>query len=341
MGVNLKGLLEPKKIELSDLKGKKVAIDAYNTLYQFISIIRQYDGSPLVDSKGNITSHLSGLFYRNINLLKEGIIPCYVFDGKSPSFKSGVISDRMSVRSKAKEDYEQALSEGDYERAKSKSTQSAVLTKEMVAEAKELLDALGIPWIEALSEGEAEAAHMANKGDVYASVSQDYDSLLFGAPLLVRNLNITGKRKIPGKNLYTTIYPEMIILKDELKRLGLTKEQLIMIGMLVGTDYNPKGVIGLGPKKAYKLVAEKKTFEAVFSSVQWPSEIKPKEIFDFFMNPPCRKDYELNYREINVQKVVEMLCDKHDFSKARVETTLASVAELKKAKSQTGLNKFF
>ncbi|MFA5333189.1 MAG: flap endonuclease-1 [Candidatus Nanoarchaeia archaeon] len=341
MGVNLKGLLEPKKIEINDLKGKKVAIDAYNALYQFISTIRQYDGSPLVDSKGSITSHLSGLFYRTINLLKSGVLPCFVFDGKAPSFKKQTISDRMNIRSKAKEDYEEALAEGDYERAKSKSMQSALLTKEMITESKELLDALGIPWIDALSEGEAQAAYMVNKNEVYASVSQDYDSLLFGAPLLVRNLNITGKRKIPGKNLYTTIYPEIIELKDELKRLKLTREQLIMVAILVGTDYNPKGINGLGPKKAYKLVLEKKSFDAVFSSVEWTFDIKPKEIFEFFLNPPVKKDYELNYGSVNDEKVIKILCAEHDFSKTRIEATLAQVAELSKKKSQTGLDKFF
>jgi flap endonuclease-1 len=340
MGVNLKALLEPKKIELKDLKGKKIAIDAYNALYQFISIIRQYDGSPLVDSKGNITSHLSGLFYRTINLIKEGILPCFVFDGKAPSFKNQTISDRMNIRSKAKEEYEEALAEGDYERAKSKSMQSAVLTKEMVAESKELLGALGIPWLDALSEGEAQAANMVINGEVYASVSQDYDSLLFGASLLVRNLNITGKRKIPGKNLYTTIYPEIIELKNELKRLKITREQLIMIAILVGTDYNPKGINGLGPKKAYKLVTEKKDFDSVFSSVEWEFDIKPKEIFDFFLKSPARTDYELKYGNINEGEVINILCDKHDFSKTRIESTLLSVAELNKKKSQTGLEKF-
>jgi flap endonuclease-1 len=341
MGVNLKGLLEPKKIELNDLKGRKVAIDAYNALYQFISTIRQYDGSSLVDSKGNITSHLSGLFYRTINLLKAGILPCFVFDGKAPSFKKQTISDRMNIRQKAKEDYESALAEGDYERAKSKSMQSAVLTKEMAAESKELLDAMGIPWIDALSEGEAQAANMAIDGEVYASVSQDYDSLLFGAPLLVRNLNITGKRKIPGKNLYTTIYPEIIELKEELKRLKLTREQLIMIAILSGTDYNPKGIMGLGPKKSYKLVLEKKDFDGVFGSVEWTFDIKPREIFDFFLNPPAKKGVELKYKSINNEKVISLLCDKHDFSKSRIQSALDSSAELSRNKSQTGLSKFF
>ncbi len=341
MGVNLKVLLEPKRIELHDLKGKKVAIDAYNALYQFLSTIRQYDGSPLSDSKGNITSHLSGLFYRTINLLKEGVIPCYVFDGKPPSFKNQTISERMNIRSRAKEEYEAALAEGDYDKAKSKSMQSAVLTKEMVIEAKELLDALGVPYIDAPSEGEAQAANMSKSGLVYASVSQDYDSLLFGAPFLVRNLNITGKRKIPGKNLYTTIYPEIITLKDELARLKITREQLIMIAILIGTDYNPKGVEGLGPKKAYKLVLEKQGFDEVFSSVTWVFDIKPKEIFGFFLNPPVVDKIDLKFDKINPEKLFDILCKNHEFAKSRVESAIKQIEDASLKKSQTGLDKFF
>lgn len=341
MGVYLKGLIESKKIELKDLKGKAVAIDAYNALYQFISTIRQYDGSSLVDSKGNITSHLSGLFYRTLNLMKEGIKVCYVFDGKPPVFKTQTVNERINIRNKAKEEYLQALSEGDFKRAKSKSMQSAALTKEMIKEAKELITALGLPFIDALSEGEAQASFMANNNDVYCCVSQDYDSLLFKAPLLVRNLNITGKRKIPGKNLYTTIYPEIIDLKSELKRLNITHEQLIMIAILIGTDYNPKGIKGLGPKKAYKLVIEEKSFNNVFSKVNWNFNVSPKEIFDFFINPPIKKDYELKFISPDYDKLIELLCKKHDFSESRINNSINQLKELNKAKNQKGLNHFF
>ncbi len=341
MGVNLKALLEPKRVELHDLKGKRVAIDAHNALYQFLSTIRQYDGSPLADSKGNITSHLSGLFYRTVNLLKVGIIPCYIFDGKPPSFKNQTISERMNIRSRAKEEYESALAEGDYGKAKSKSMQSAVLTKEMIMEAKELLNALGVPYFDAPSEGEAQAANMSKSGLVYASVSQDYDSLLFGAPFLVRNLNITGKRKIPGKNLYTTIYPEIITLKDELSRLKITREQLIMIAMLIGTDYNPKGVEGFGPKKAYKLVLEKQGFDEVFSGVTWVFDINPKEIFGFFLNPPVIDKIDLKFGKINPEKLFDILCKNHEFAKSRVESAIKQIEDASLKKSQAGLDKFF
>ncbi|MBN1923674.1 MAG: flap endonuclease-1 [Nanoarchaeota archaeon] len=341
MGVALSGLFEPVEISIANLSGKKVAVDAYNTLYQFVSTIRQYDGSPLSDSKGNITSHLSGLYYRTMNVMKQGVKPCFVFDGKPPAFKKQTVSDRINVREQARKAYEKALEEEDYEKAKSKAMQSARLTSEMVDEAKELLTYMGVPWVQAPSEGEAQAAHMCLKGDVYASVSQDYDSLLFKTPLLVRNLNITGKRKVPNKNIYVQVNPEKIVLKDELNRLKLFHDQLIMLGILVGTDYNPKGVFGLGPKKAYKLVLEKKSFDAVFSDVEWDFDISPKEIFDFFKNPPVIDDYKLNWRSPNPDKIFELLCEKHEFSQTRVSNALGKLANLRKKEGQTGLDKFF
>ncbi len=341
MGVALSGLFEPVEISVADLSGKKVAIDAYNTLYQFLSTIRQYDGSPLMDSKNNITSHLSGVFYRTMNIMKQGVKPCYVFDGKPPSFKQQTISDRINIREQAKLDYEKALADKDFEKAKSKASQSSRLTKEMISEVKELLTIMGVPWVQAPSEGEAQASYMCNKGEVFACVSQDYDSLLFKTPILIRNLNITGKRKVPNKNIYVQVNPERFNLKEELNRLGLFHDQLIMLGILVGTDYNPKGVFGIGPKKAYQLVKEKQSFESVFADVDWTFDITPKEIFDFFKNPPTTDDYKLNWRSPNPDKIFKMLCEEHEFSQKRVENALGRLANLRKKEGQLGLDKFF
>ncbi len=341
MGVALRPLFNPIEIDISTLSGKKLAIDSYNLLYQFLTTIRQHDGTPLKDSEGRITSHLSGLFYRTINLMKSGVKPCFVFDGKPPSFKKETISNRINAKEIAKKEYKKALEEGDYDLAKTKAMQSAELTKEMVEEAKQLIEYMGLPIVQAPSEGEAQAAYMCNKGEVYASVSQDYDSLLFGAPVLVRNLSISGRRKLPGRNLYTQISPEKIVLEEELNRLGLFREQLVMIGILVGTDYNPKGVFGIGPKKAYKLVKEKKEFDKVFSSVDWNFDISPKEIFDFFMNPPISKEYFLKWKPPNSAKIIELLCETHGFSRTRVENALGRLVKVKKKEGQTTLDRFF
>src|SRR3989338_8021795 len=108
MGLNIREIIPRKEIELSDLNGKIVCVDAFNTLYQFLSTIRQQDGTPLMDNKERITSHLSGIFYRNINLLSDGIKLIYVFDGEPPELKVKTFKKREAGRELAKEKYEQA-----------------------------------------------------------------------------------------------------------------------------------------------------------------------------------------------------------------------------------------
>jgi len=154
LGVNLRDLI-PKDVikvisDLRELRGKVIAIDAYNALYQFLTAIRQPDGTPLMDSKGRITSHLSGLFYRTINIMEAGIKPIYVFDGKPPELKAKEIQERMSIREEAKRKYEEAIASGDLEAARRYAQLSAKLTSDMVNDAKRLLDAMGIPGFKLL-----------------------------------------------------------------------------------------------------------------------------------------------------------------------------------------------
>ena len=198
MGVNLSGIVPVENLSLEDLSGKAVAIDAYNAIYQFLSTIRGPDGTPLKDASGRVTSHLAGLLYRNVNLLEAGIKPIYVFDGVPHELKSQTLAERSERRSKAQQEWEEAITEGDIERARCKATQSSRMTNEIAESSRILLTYLGIPIVQAPEEGEAQAAYMASTGQVWAASSQDFDSLLFGAPRLVRNLNITGRRKMPG-----------------------------------------------------------------------------------------------------------------------------------------------
>lgn len=239
MGVPIGDLVPRKEIDLENLYGKKIAIDALNAIYQFLSTIRQRDGTPLMDSKGRITSHLSGLFYRTINLMEAGIKPAYVFDGKPPEFKRKELEKRREAREEAELKWKEALAKGNLEEARKYAQRATKVNEMLIEDAKKLLQLMGIPIIQAPSEGEAQAAYMASKGDVYASASQDYDSLLFGAPRLIRNLTITGKRKMPGKDVYVEIKPELVVLDEVLKELKITREKLIELAILVGTDYNP------------------------------------------------------------------------------------------------------
>jgi len=327
MGVNLKDLIpdDVKTIidDLRSLRGKVISIDAYNALYQFLTAIRQSDGTPLMDSRGRITSHLNGLFYRTINFVEAGIKLVYVFDGQPPEIKYMEIERRRKIKEEAVKKYEEALKKGDLEAAKRYAQMSARLTEDMVADAKKLLDAMGIPWVQAPAEGEAQAAYMTAKGDCWATGSQDYDSLLFGSPRLIRNLTISGRRKLPRKDIYIEIKPEVIELAKLLKKLSLTREQLIAIGILVGTDYNPDGVKGIGPKKALQLVRTYRDIDKLFKAIprrEFP--VDPLKIFKYFMNPPHTDDYKLEWREPDEKAVIEILVEEHDFSIQRVKNAL-------------------
>jgi len=347
LGVNIRALV-PKEVirtvSLEDLSGKVIAFDAYNALYQFLATIRGPDGRPLMDSRGRVTSHLSGLFYRTVNLLELGIKPVFVFDGKPPALKEAEIKRRMEIREEALLKYEQALREGRLEEARKYAQQAAKLKDEMVEDAKRLLTLMGVPWIQAPSEGEAQAAHLVKRGDADLCASQDYDSLLFGAPSLVRNVTISGRRKLPGKDIYVEISPEIIRLDELLAKLGITREQLIDIAILVGTDYNPKGVKGIGPKRAYELIKKHGSLEKALRFVKGAEfPVDPAEIKRIFLEPEVTDDYELKWSEPDVDGVIDFLCGERDFSEARVKKALDRVLEaLRKAKKKAvKLTEFF
>ncbi|MGB9635255.1 MAG: flap endonuclease-1 [Candidatus Micrarchaeia archaeon] len=321
MGVELGDIVIKKEIEFSELNGKTVGVDAFNTLYQFLSIIRQKDGTPLMDSKGNITSHLSGLFYRNIRLMDEGIRLVYVFDGKPPSWKEQTVSERAETKRNAMEKWAKALKEGRLDEARKYAQATGKVTPEIVEESKELLNAMGIPCIQAISEGEAEVAYLVSKGRLDYAASQDYDSLLFGAPVLLRNLTVSGRRKLPGRDRYVEVHPEVIMLKDTLDMLGIDRRKLIWIGLLTGTDFN-EGVKGIGPKKGLKLVKECTTLKEVHEKSMAPEDYELwKSIEEFFLNPEV-SDANIVFGKMDKEKVMDILCKRHDFSEERISTTI-------------------
>ncbi|MGD9911839.1 flap endonuclease-1, partial [Methanothrix sp.] len=263
MGVDLGDILSKKKISLENLSGCWIAVDGFNTLYQFLSIIRQPDGTPLMDASGRVTSHLSGLLYRMTNLIEVGIRVAFVFDGTPPELKAGTLAARAQMKEAAEIQLQEAIATGVDSFRYAQAT--ARINSEILHDSIRLLDAMGIPYVQAPSEGEAQAAFMAIRGDVDYVASQDYDSLLFGAPRVVRNLAITGRRKMPRKNIYIDVPPEVIILEEELTRLGISREQLIDIGIMCGTDYN-RGLPKVGPKRALKLIREHGCLEAVLDA---------------------------------------------------------------------------
>ncbi|MCD6226835.1 MAG: flap endonuclease-1 [Candidatus Aenigmarchaeota archaeon] len=337
MGVQLNQIIPKRKINLEFLSNKKIAIDAFNMIFQFLSTIRQREtGEPLKDSKGNVTSHLSGLFYRNIRFLENNIKPIYVFDGSPPEFKRKTIMEREKRKEEAMKKLEQALKEGRIEDVMLYAQQTSQLTDEMIEESKKLLDALGIPWVQAKSEGEAQACYLVENNDAYAVGSQDYDSLLFGAKKLVRNMSATGRKRFV-RGMWIEIEPEIIELDEVLKELGINRNQLIIVGILIGTDYNPGGVKGIGPKNALKLVKQEKTLDKVLKKIDWDFDIDAEEIYNFFLNPPIEKKYKIEYKQPDRDKIIKLLVQEHDFSEKRVENNIDKLLQAKKQESQSTL----
>jgi flap endonuclease-1 len=321
MGVALRDIIvDYKKPVTWEALAGIAAVDAHNALYQFLSIIRQPDGTPLMDSRGRITSHLSGVLFRTLNFIEMGIRSIYVFDGEPPHFKQSTIETRRGQRIAARERWQQALERGDTEEAYKQARSSARVDTFVIESSRQLLGLLGVPCIQAPSEGEAQAAFMAQQGEVQYSVSQDYDSLLFGSPVLARNLTVSGKRKLRGRTL--SISPERIVLKDVLGGLSISREQLVEIALLVGTDFN-EGVYGIGAKTALKLV-KKGEFESTLRKNQ--PEFDPDPIRGFFLHPPITREYQISWNPPDPEGIRHMLCDQFDFSLERIDTALEKLA---------------
>jgi flap endonuclease-1 len=339
MGVEIGSLFKKEEISVNDLKDRIIVIDAHNVLHQFLSIIRGRDGSPLKDSQGRITSHLSGIFYRTANLVESRIRPVYIFDGEPPIFKAKTLQDRKERKIKAEEEYQKALEEGDLKKARSKAQQTSRVTDEIVEQSKKLLETLGIPFIQAPSEGEAQASYIVKKDHAYAVASQDFDCLLIGTPIFVRNLTLSGRRKLPGKNAYVKINPELIRLKPNLKRLSISQEQLVDMAILIGTDFN-EGIKGIGPKTALKLIKKNGNAEnaiATLGDSNAPTFEEIKEIRDLFLNPKVTKNYEIKFESFDEDNVKEFLCEKHQFSEKRVDNALKKYSNIEEITKQKTL----
>src|SRR3989344_2234602 len=346
MGLNIRDIIPRRELEMETLKGKIVCVDAFNALYQFLSSIRQPDGTPLMDDKKRITSHLSGLFYRNISLLSDGVKLVYVFDGKPPELKWKTHKKRGEGRDSAKEKNEESRDEEDIEAMKRYSMQLTRLDDVMIKDSKELLEAMGIAVVQAPSEGEAESAYLARvKSEVYASASQDYDSLLFAAPRLIQNLTLARKRKTFSG--WVEIKPEIIELDRVLNSLELNLDQLICLGILVGTDYNPKGIPGIGQKKALDIVRKYRQPVLIFNSVEEQMlNLKDEDIFDWkdifeLFKKPDVKNFDIEFPNIDEEKIKEILVHEHDFSEERVEKQLEKLRESREAIKQKNLEKWF
>lgn len=339
MGVDISDLVVKHETSLKDHSGSTFSADAYNIMYQFLSSIRQPDGTPLMDRQGRVTSHLSGIFYRTTNMLEAGIRPVFVFDGKPTVLKNRTIEERKLAKEKARIELEKAREAGDQERARSLSSRVNYISSDMVAETKELLSAMGLPYVDAPSEGEAQASYMSREGKVSGVISQDYDCLLFGARRILRNLAVFGRRKVPGRNVYVNVHPEYIDLEETLNGLGISREQLVHIGILVGTDFN-KGIRGIGAKTALKLIKKHGDIRKVLEAKEQDIE-NLERIEDIFLNPPSTDDYDLAFNRPDRDRIVAFLSDEHDFSKDRLSPYIDTLEKAYSKTSQANLDSFF
>jgi flap endonuclease-1 len=345
MGLQFKDLIVKEEITVKNLKDKILAVDSMNLLYQFLTTIRSMDGSALTDSKGRVTSHLIGLFSRTTSLMEQGLKLVFIFDGKAPDIKKKTWEKRTAIKKEATLKLKIAEEAGDLKDMRKFASRTVILDKEMISDAKNVITALGLPIVQAPSEGEAQTAYMAKKGDCFASVSQDYDNLIFGCPTLIRNLSIEGKRKKAGKFAYEKIKPEVIKLQNVLEHLDLEIDQLIVLAILVGTDYNPGGVKGIGPKTGLKLLKEfPNNFDAIFEKVGWKEnypDLEWKEVFNTIKEIPVTDDYQLEWKSIDEEKLIHLLVEEHGFSEERVKSKLEKLKQVKENLSQKGLGSFF
>ena len=333
MGLNLKELVVREKTTLEAFSSKVIAVDAYNAIYQFLASIRGPDGLQLSDSEGRITSHLSGLLYRNINFLSLGIKPVYVFDGKPPSLKTAEIERRKQIKKDATVKYEKAIAEGNMEDAKKFAQQTTSMKDGMVKESKQVLTYFGIPYIDAPSEGEATAAHLTNTGQAYASASQDFDSILCGAKRLIRNFTNSGRRKIPNRNTYVEIEPEIIETQKTIDHLGITREQLVDVGILIGTDFNPNGFDRIGPKTALKMIKQYSRLEDISQIQEQLQEIDYDQIRKIFLEPIVANVDEIVFENVDYEGMTNYLVKERSFSEDRIQSSLNRLKKALEKKS--------
>ena len=337
MGLQIGDLVNRKEVTFSELKGKTIAIDAFNVIYQFLTSVRQPDGTPLMDSSGNVTSHLSGLFYRNIALLSEGIKLIYVFDGEYHVLKGKTHEIRQNAKDAQALKYEEAKDEEDTEAMGKYARGFSKIDDRMILESKELLEAMGIAVVQAPGEGEMQAAELVKNGQAYAVGSQDYDALVVGGTRLIQNLTLSRKRKTVSGFIY--IAPEMIEFEGVINQLGVTWDQLICLAILVGTDFNPGGVKGIGPKKALALVKQKVYPVTIFEEVverHGDLGFNWMEIFEIFKKPNVSK-HIVTFPKVNEEKIKEILVNRHEFSIERIENQLVKLREIRVKKAQSTL----
>ena len=314
-----------------------MAVDANNMLYQFLSLIRTPDGISLKDPHGRTTSHLAGLLFRSTRLMLDYDLRfVFVFDGQPHPLKTGVLVERRTVREKARAEWSEALRRHDFQTAWSKAVMMSKLDQAMIDDAKRLLSLIGIPYVQAPGEGEAQAAYMNSRGDVWATSSRDYDSIIFGSPRVVRYLTISGREFLPSKGISRPLRPELIELSSFLNYHGITRDQLVDLAILIGTDFND-GVKGIGPKTALKLIKRHGSLEALPEDLREKLPHNLETLRNIFLRPEVTAEYSTSERPADEEGLLSFLCGERGFSQERVDIALERLRRISKRTPESDL----
>lgn len=330
-----------KSYDIKTLFGRKVAIDASMSLYQFLIAVRQQDGQQLANEDGETTSHLMGIFYRTLRMIDYSIKPCYVFDGKPPVMKGGELEKRLSRREDAQKTIDDLKESGTLEDLAKFERRTVRVTREQNEEAKRLLELMGIPYVNAPCEAEAQCAELAKGGKVYAAASEDMDTLCYKTPYLLRHLTFSEQRKEPIQEI------DMVKV---LEGLEMDQKLFVDLSILLGCDYC-ESIRGVGPVTALKLLKDHGTIEGVIAHIKTNPESKYKVPEDWpyegarelFLNPDVipAGEVELKWKEPNEEGLIKFMVEEKGFSEERIKSGITRLKKGLKTTAQGRLDGFF
>ncbi|CAK9877862.1 unnamed protein product [Sphagnum jensenii] len=319
--------------------GRRIAIDASMSIYQFLIVVGRTGNEMLTNEAGEVTSHLQGMFNRTIRVLEAGMKPVYVFDGKPPDLKKGELAKRYAKREDASEELTTAMEGGEKADIEKYSKRTVKVTKQHNEDCRKLLRLMGVPVVEAPSEAEAECAALCKADKVYAVASEDMDSLTFGSTRFLRHLMEPTSRKIPVM--------EFEIAKV-LQELNLTMDQFVDLCILCGCDYCDT-IRGIGAQTALKLIRLHGSLEAVLENLNkdryqipdpWPYQ-EARRLFKEPVVTPTEELPEFKWNAPDEEGLRKFLVEENGFNNDRIMKAIAKIKVAKNKSSQGRLESFF